>query len=310
MLKFNLQLFAGDGDGAGASAGAGADAGANPGVTEEAAAPQEYTTRSGRKVTIPTQGQAPMAAGQDDAAADTQESFDDLIKGKYKADFEKKIQSILQPRLKTANENKATLDKLNGVMPLLNQKFGLDDKSTLEDLINKVQDDDSLYEDEALKMGVSTSVVRDMHKLQRERDAALQAQQQSIEDARMQQHFESLSRQAEALKQVFPNFDLMTELQSSPEFMRLTSPEVNIPLETAYRAIHAREIESGAMAYGAQRAAQQVAASVKANGQRPVENGMGGQAGTVVGMDPSKMTKKDIENIKARIRRGEQISFG
>jgi len=325
MEIINLQLFAGDGAGAGASAGAG-DGAANAGTTgeqgAEAAAPQEYISRSGRRYAMPTTGGAQTTAGADDAPGSTSnnqskdgdqpedESFEDLIKGRYKQDFEKKIQSILQPRLKTANENKATLDKINQIVPLLNQKFGLEDGATIDDLVKKVNDDDSLYEDEALKMGVSTDVVRDMHRLQRERDEAVQAQQQSVEEARIQAHFEHLSRQAEAFRQIVPGFDLMAEINASPEFARLTSPEVNIPVETAYRAVHAREIESGAMAYGAQRAAQQVAASVKANGQRPAENGMGAQNGAVVGVDPSKLTLKDIEQIKARIRKGEQISFG
>ena len=219
------------------------------------------------------------------------------------------MQGILRGRLKGIQDTKAQMDKVNSILPNLFQKYGLGEGATIDDLQKKVLDDESQYEDEAAQMGVSTAVVRDMHRLERERDAANQAKQQSIEDMRLRSHFEHLSRQAEQLRQVFPNFDLMAEINASPEFARLTSPDVNIPLETAYRAVHAREIESGAMAYGAQRAAQQVAASVKANQARPAENGMGGQPNIVTKTDPSKLTKKDFDEIKRRLERGESVSF-
>lgn len=330
---WNLQLFADGGDGgAGGSAGAGTgDGGAGEGSTGDTgaqdAAAQYAANRSGRKqkpnplanvqygVSQAAEGDA-TAAGQDDAAqgtdqsqATTKPSFEDLIKGEYKADFEKQVKTILSGRLRGAQETRQQMDKVNQILPQLMQKYGLGEGATLDDLQKKVLDDDSLYEDEAAQMGVSTAVVRDMHRLERERDAAQQAQQQSIEDMRLWSHFEHLSRQAEQLRQVFPNFDLMAELNASPEFARLTSPDVNIPLETAYRAVHAREIESGAMAYGAQRAAKQVAASVKANQARPMENGMGGQANIVTKTDPSKLKKADIDEIARRLERGENITF-
>ena len=326
MEHFDLQLFAGDGGGAaGASAGAtsaGADAGSATGDTGAADAAQQYTTRSGRKVTIPQvsaqmgdtqQVQEPDAtSGQDDAAGQdqTEESFDELIKGKYKADFDQRVQKILNGRFKQANETQAKLDKINSFMPALMQKYGLGEGATLDDLANKITDDASLYEEEALKMGVSTDVVRDMHRLQTQLAQAQQAQQQTIEEMRTREHLAKLAQQAEQLKQVFPNFDLLTELNESPEFARMTSPEVGISVESAYRAIHAKEIEAAAMQYGAQRAANQVAASVKANGMRPAENGMGNQAGIASQVDPSTFTLKDIEQIKERLRRGETISFG
>lgn len=331
MEYFNLQLFAaGDGAGAGASAGAaaaGTGADANSGAQgAEAAAPQ-YVSRSGRsRVPFPTttqetaqiggsqqEDQTGAATGQDDAAAgqdQTEESFESLIKGKYKADFDQRVQKILNGRFKQANETQAQMDKISKILPALYQKYGLGEGATLDDLANKVTDDDSLYEDEAMRMGVSTEVVRDMHKLQNQLAEAQQAQQQTVEEMRVREHLANLAQQAEQLKAVFPGFDLMTELNNSPEFARMTSPEVGIPVETAYRAVHAREIEAAAMQYGAQRAATQVAASVKANGQRPAENGMGGQAGVASRVDPSSFGRKEIEEIKRRLARGENISFG
>lgn len=332
----DLQMFADGGAGAGGDGGAAGAAGAGDGSGQagagetgaQDAAAQYVANRSGRKArTNPLanvqygvkRGEAgnQTAGGQDDAAkggdqaqAQSRPSFDELIKGDYKQDYEQSIQQILTGRLKGARETKAQLDQINAIMPQIMQKYGLGEGATIEDLKNKVLDDDSLYEEEANRMGTSTQVVRDMHRLERQRDEAVQAQAQTLEDMRMRAHFEHLSRQAEELKKIFPGFDLMTEINSSPEFARMTGPDVNIPLETAYRAVHAREIESGAMAYGAQRAAKQVAASVKANQSRPVENGMGNQPGAVTKIDPSKLSKADFDEIKRRVLRGDEISFG
>lgn len=323
MEYFDLQLFAGEGDGAGSSGTADAanTTGAAGDTGAEAAAPQ-YIPRSGRRRTeqanpladvqygIQPQQKA-QAKGQDDAAGDGQgESFDDLIKGRYKADFDSRVQKILDGRFKKANETQAQMDKVNSFLPQLMQKYGLEEGATLDDLAKKITDDDSLYEDEALKMGVSTEVARDMHRLQSQLEAEQRARQQTVEEMRVREHLANLAQQAEQLRQIFPNFDLMTELNNSPEFARMTSPEVGISVEAAYRAIHAREIESAAMQYGAQRAASQVTAAVRANGRRPTENGMGGQAGVVSKVDPSTLNKRDIEEIKRRISRGETISFG
>ena len=323
MDHWNLQLFAGEGDGGASAASSGtADAGTTGAQGAEDAAPQ-YTPRSGRRAEktnplanvqygVPQKGQTTAnATGQDDAAKEgSGETFDQLIKGRYKQDFDQRVKTILDGRFKNQRETQAQMDKINEFLPALKQKYGLSNDATVDDLKAKVLDDDSLYEDEALKMGVSTDVVRDMHRLQTQAAEAERARQETVEEMRVREHLANLAQQAEALRQVFPNFDLMAEINNSPEFARLTSPEVNIPVEVAYRAIHAREIEAAAMQYGAQRATSQVTASVKANGQRPVENGMGGQAGVVSKIDPSSLTKKDIEEIKRRISRGERISFG
>ena len=319
-----LQLFA-DGSGDGGAAAAGTGDGGNTGAqVAEAAAPQ-YTLRAGKKAQKPDpmanvrygiqpqdKTNAPDTTTQ--AAAATEDAsdptYEQLIKGKYKADHDAYVQNLLNGRFKKANELQAQMDKVNSFLPALMQKYGLGEGATLDDLANKVTDDDALYEEEADKLGTTVDVVRNMRKLQARNEMLTQQQQRTAEEMRMQQHFAHLSRQAEALKQIFPGFDLMTEINKSPEFARLTSPEVNIPLETAYRAVHAKEIESGAMQYGAQRAAQQVAAAVKANQARPVENGMGGQPGIVTKTDPSTLKLKDIAEIKRQVAKGVKVSFG
>ena len=67
------------------------------------------------------------AFGKDaEAAAQPQEhaSFDELIKGAYKQDFDARVQAILDRRFKTAN---AELAAVRPVMALLRQRYNIPD---------------------------------------------------------------------------------------------------------------------------------------------------------------------------------------
>ena len=91
---------------------------------------------------------------------------------------------------------------------------------------------------------------------------------QREQDLALRQHFSGIEKQAEALKETFPDFDLRAEL-ADPVFVRLTSPMVGLTVEDAYYAIHHREITEA----NAQAAAQMLGNSVQAGRNMPNENG-------------------------------------
>lgn len=91
---------------------------------------------------------------------------------------------------------------------------------------------------------------------------------QREQDLALRQHFSGIEKQAEALKETFPYFDLRTEL-ADPVFVRLTSPMVGLSVEDAYYAIHHREITEA----GAQAAAEALGNSIQAGKNMPNENG-------------------------------------
>ena len=81
-------------------------------------------------------------------------------------------------------------------------------------------------------------------------------------------------------------------------------------LQIAYEAVHRDEIMSGAMGYAVKRTQQKMSNAIQSGMKRPAENGAGGQqAGTATGVDPSKLTLKQIEDIKMRAQSGERITF-
>lgn len=318
-LYFDLQLFADGGAGAaGGDGGAAAGAEGATGVT----APDAGERRQKRVNPLanvrygvqPSQEESPgeVAAATDEAANANQDegkkSFRDLIKGEYKADADAWAQELIRNRFKQNGELEEKLNSMNPLLELLGKKHNVD-PTDIEQLTRIIGDDDSLYEEEAIQRGMSVETLKSVKQMERENEVLKQREQQSIADMRMRQHFDTLAQQAEAAKQLYPDLDLMTEMQN-PIFARLTAPGVNVDVRTAYEVVHRDEMRGAEMQFAAQKSAERVANAVRANGMRPQENGMNGQqAASQVKTDPRTLTRADREEIKRRVARGEKIAF-
>lgn len=313
MLELRLQLFA-EGGAAGAGA-AGADGGAAQGQGAAAEAEGAAIPHLGRR-----KAENPLAnvryGKQEDAGQPQQQTqqtpekaaFEDLIKGEYKDDFDKRVQSIIRERFKGQEEQQKKLTAMEPIMQALAQKYNVaaDD---VDGLAQKMQADDSLLEEEANQRGLSVDVLRTMKKLEADSRKLKQMEAQNAEEMMLRQHWQKLSTQAEEMKAIFPGFDLAKELQTDQRFARLTSPQNGVSVKDAYFAIHHDEIQQASMQYAGQRAAEKLAASVQANNARPRENGMQGQNPVIIKSDPSKFTKADRAEIRRRVQNGEEISF-
>lgn len=126
-------------------------------------------------------------------------------------------------------------------------------------------------------------------------------------------HFRSLEQQAEAMKELFPGFNLRSALDD-PAFARMTAPDVGISVEDAYYALHRSEIQSAAMQVAAQKTAQMLSDTIRSGQMRPAENGTRSQGASVVGFDYRAATPEQRNALKKRIRdaaaRGEKIYPG
>jgi hypothetical protein len=181
------------------------------------------------------------------------------------------------------------------------------DPTDIDAITNAVGNTDSLYEEEAVQRGMSVESLKTIKQLERERDQAVAQQNQTIQEQRMRQHFDGLAQQAEQVKQLYPDFDLLTEM-NNPTFARLTAPNSGIDVRTAYEAVHRDELRGAEMQFAAQKSAERVANAVRSNSARPVENGLSGQQGaSVVKTDPRTFTTADRREIRDRVRRGEKI---
>ena len=341
-LWLNLQLFAGEGAGDGGGEGA-ATTGDNAtvdaeqrlrdlGVPEDkirrranrtAAKPTASTASTARTAsTAPKANDAAEPNAQAAAAteAPTEErnanaprrmSWDEIMAD---PEYNKNMQSVVQSRLKSAKGAVETLGKITPALELLARKYGLDPtKMDYDALAKKINDDDGYYEDKALSMGVSVETAKKIDQQERDNARAQREQARNIEDQKIRAHFNKITQQGEALKKVFPNFDLRKELQNTA-FARMTSPNVGISVEDAYYAVHRNEIQAAAMQATAQRTAQHISNSIQAGSRRPDEAGASSQAPSVTTFDYSKASREQRDafkkDLRARLARGEKVYPG
>lgn len=250
-------------------------------------------------------------AGGQESQAQQLTPFQQMIQGEGKAEFEhavgQRVQAAIQERFKNNRDFKRQLNDMAPIMQELSRRYGVD-AGDAKGIYAKMTDDLSMYQDEADRTGNSPETVRDMHRLRAEVERARAAEKQSADDAAMNRHIERVAKQADELKKVFPNFDLMTEM-ANPAFVRMTSPGVGLSVKDAYYAIHGEEIAQEAMRYTAQQAGQRLAASVQAGASRPVENGQRRQGPVNMQVDITHMDRATQERYAQRIKNGELINF-
>lgn len=311
-LKLRLQMFAEGGDGSAAGA---VEAGAQAGVQPESPAPENkrqkrnplQNVKYGRQLPE-QQAEVQQQDAQAQVAAAQTESFDELIRGKYKQDFDARVQAIVQDRLKNSKKSDETLSKLQPVLQMLGSQYGIDasDISSIDAdaFAQKVLDDRKYYEQEAAEKGIPIDAYMKMKRVERENDMLRRQGQQYLAEQQRREQFGRLMRQFEDVKKVYPQADFKTEMEN-PAFGRLVANGVDA--RTAYEVIHRDEIQRGAMQYAVQRTKEQVAASMAANSRRPVENGNTATPASITKEDPSTWTAEDRREIRRRVQNGERI---
>ena len=329
LLRLNLQLFAGDGAGAsGAEGGGQATTGDNATAAaeqrlRELGVPEAKIRKSASKVAskMPTQtAQTAEVAPKEEAnveSAATQEkpttedakdnnvstkrmSWDEIMKD---PEYNKEMQAVVRSRLKSEKSAEEALGKMAPAIEVMARKYGLDAKNMdYEALAKAINDDDAYYEDKALEMGVSVETAKKVDQMERDTERQKAMEQRTLQEQKIQQHFVRLEQQAEAIKKVFPNFDLRTELKN-PAFARMTSPNVGISVEDAYYAVHRNEIQTAAMQVTAQKTAEKISNAIQSGSRRPDESGASSQAPSVSTFDYRKASPEQRAAFKANLRR-------
>lgn len=321
LFDWDLQLFGEGGDGAGAAPGDAPAAEGQTGVNApDAGEAPVNNRRPNRRQTLnvdygraPEQEQpAPQTAQQpqQEETAPKEETFEELIKGKYKEDYDKRVQDTISKRFKTADRDKQTLKSLTPVLELLASKHGVDltdlNEDNLKKLVSAVEEDDTYYEDEAAERGMSVRSLKELKKVERENREIKRAEEAQRAEAENRAAFEKLRNEAAQAQQIYPGFNLEAEL-NNPAFMRLVKNGVDA--RTAFEVAHRDEILRSSMQYAAQTAAQKVSNAVQANAARPTENGIAAPAAPARTRvtDPRNLTPQMRKDIRNRVRRGEKI---
>ena len=298
--KVDLHLFDGEG-GAAAPATGGAESAQS---TEKLGAPgTPPITLYG----VDAKEQPAAAAEGTPQTEPSELSFDDLIKGKYKDDYDKRVKTAIDRRFKAQEQVIARQQVLGPVIDLLAQRYGVDASNPVA-LATAIENDEALYEEEAAEKGISVEQLKRIKQLERENQSLQRAANEQQRTQNAERIYTDWMKQAGEAKAVYPALDFDGEAQN-PDFLRLLRAGVGV--RAAYEVIHRDEIIGGAMQFTAQKVAEKVASNVRARGARPQENGAGAQSGAVVRKaHASELNTQDVLELAKRAKRGIKTTFG
>lgn len=251
-------------------------------------------------------GEKAPAEGQPEAQPEEtiQAKWEAAKKGEFKELYGQDVQNAIKDRFKNQADAKQQLDGMQPMLQALMKKAGVD---SVDELSKLVLDDDSLYEDEAEEAGMTVEGYKRFKALQEEHDRREAKDREDQERAFWAEHFRKLAEQGEALKQRFPNFDLQQEMQNET-FRRLTHPNSGISLEDAYFVIHRKELEPQMLAYGMNRAREQMGQTIQAQRARPAEGAMRsqGQVAADMKVDFSRLSRKERDEYRRQVHLGKK----
>lgn len=305
----DLQLFAEGGDGGGEGSSVGGESAASPADDGQAKLRElgvpESKIRKRASAKASEQNTQPEAHVEQDAAVQQPTEAKRMTWDEIMADpeYNKHMQETVKASKKKAKEEiAAERAKYAPMLEVLANRYNLDAQNLdIDALVKAVNDDNEFYEQRALEMGVPVENAKQLDQQKREQERNKVAEQGRAEEEAFDAHIAKLEQQGEALKAVFPQFDLRTELQN-PTFKRLTAPGVGLSVEDAYHAVHRKEIAAAQSAAVAQKTARQISDTIIAGQRRPTENGTSARAASVTTFDYSKASAAQRNAIKQQIR--------
>ena len=242
----------------------------------------------------------------------TKPTFEEMIKGEYKKDFDSRVQKIINERFKDHKPLSDYKKNSEHLMSYLSERFGkgVDD---FEGILDAIRFDDSYIEAQALKEGKTPEEYREKLKAQVERDnltrenndlkKQIQEREKAEADERSRILFEEDVRK---VKEAYGDFDISAEMKNA-DFVDLLRR--GVPMKAAYEVVNRDKIIANAMHYTADKVKEQVTNNIKARGSRPAENGLTSQAASATKTDVSNLTREGLNDIMKRVARGEKITF-
>lgn len=289
--KINLQLFA---EGAGGDGGATAETGT------------EVVQQADNNAELATQQQADNGS----LATNETETFDSLIKGKYKTDYENAVKKVVAKRLKGSEQLKQKLEAYEPIIQAAKSRYGIDDDSRLAEAFFE----DKLYVHQvALENGMSDEEALLKMRSDREqktREIEMNANMQELEALRAEsarrEQFKQHYQDVIALQQTYGEFDV-EELFNNDDFNDLLNKGVNV--NAAFLVVNHDKIVNGVMQKTAEQVKQGVVNSIASGAKRPVENGSSGQGASKTTIDVNSLTEKDILSLIKQVGEGKIIKF-
>lgn len=294
----NLQLFGegGEGGDGGSSSSMGENAGGLSGEKEIPASIPEKAHKYWKKATeknAPSTSEAVQTTSEPKATEKM--SYADLIKSDdYKDEHKAYMDKTIGDRLKKYKGLEEDYGKAKSTLEIVANKYGVNpnDENFLEVLNQKIEADDSYYENYAMEHDISTDEARRIVTMERRLAQAEAEKQAQAKQEQARQQLMLLHQNAEKTKAQFPNFNLEAEMQNE-KFRRLCAVN-NGDTTSAYMACHWNEIIPATMQMTARQAQEQTAKAIASNKSRPIENGLSSTAPSVVETNFKGMSLAEI----------------
>lgn len=206
----------------------------------------------------------------------------------------------LKAREEQANKRIASYGELHRI---LTDRYGTDDINELQE---RLLGDDLYIEQESIKRNMSKEATKlQIEREYREKREFERARAEAEERERQENVLRWRGEEVE-LQKTFPNFDLAEEFED-PTFAQMLMS--GVPVRNAYMAIHAEDIIQGGVQVAYEKGREAVASSVAANANRPLENGASSKPAVNTKKEVSKLSYAEMDDIDARVNRGERITF-
>jgi hypothetical protein len=290
-LFLNLQLFGegGDGGDGGSANPNGEGLGGNSGEDVPAFIPEKakkyYQKAMAKENTKKPAPKSDDTVQTTDAPQTTEAkmSYADLIKSDdYKDEHKAYMDKTIGDRLKKYKGMEEGYNKSLSILEIVANKYGVspDAENFLETLTEKIEADDSYYENYAMEHDISPEEARRIVTMER-KVAQIEAEKaEAAKQEQMRQQLIVLHQNAEKTKQQFPQFDLNTEMQDE-KFRRLCAVS-NGDTTSAYMACHWKELTTSMVQMKTKEIQEQTAQVVANNKARPIENGLSSSSPSVV----------------------------
>jgi hypothetical protein len=288
LLDIDLRLFDGEG---GAPSGDGGQS-ADGGVASPTSNVDPKNVVYGKDVDTSEDG--PKEAPPE---IDPEVEFEELIKTKYKDQFAKRTQSIIDKRFKEVKTLEKQASEFQSLVDVLGQKYGTDDPQVIRERMESEIIEELAYQNDMSPENYRKIMEADKIRKQNDIMETQRQQQEQIQAA-----ITNWTSQAEQMKGEYPDFDLRTAMQDD-QFLGMIKS--NVPVKTAYEILHIDKLKEQIRREAETKTAQ----NIQAKRNRPSEAASKGVSGAVVKNDVKSLTKKDREEIARRVQRGEKITF-
>lgn len=212
-------------------------------------------------------------------------------------EYQSYFDNIIGKRLRGTREKTERLDKLEPMLNVLQQRYGVSDESELIDLVQKEMIPQIAYNE---------GITEDQYRKRMESERQMQDMQRQIRDFQHQQFISALtndvSKMAGQNPELYGNIDA-SELSENQQFLALLSQGFDV--KKAYDALHLDEITQKL----AQQTSKQVVDNIIAKGTRPAESAAVSVGAANTSNNVASMSDDEIEALAARAMRGERIEL-